>query len=318
MKTTVLSIAAVFTVCVAHANGADILKLETSQAAVEVALRGGRILSFKVKGDDVLWRPRTWRLEGLDWAHGGLPLCWPWFGRKGPDLKNMHGFVRVQTFSVRQKKEGRDQCELVLGLSSDAETRKIWPYDFDLEYRIVLTDRLRLELKTTNTGTQPFPLTVGFHPYFAIGERDRAIVTGTDGMRFCDSRVTTEFDRVWRGDLLLTSSFDHVFVEPCGTAFHAIRDPVRKRRIGLSSSGAAQLVVWSADADEPAVTNPAPGELAVGDWRRFVCVEPAILWKEAERTVVPGGTHLLTAEIDVSSVDANEKVPGGSAVPTRE
>ena len=289
----------------------DAVWLETAHASAEVSLHGGRILSFAVGGDEVLWRPRAWRLEGERWAHGGIPLCWPWFGSSGPDPKVIHGFVRTQRFAVRRQSRGQARCELVLGLSSNAETKRRWPCDFDLEYRIVLTDRLRLELKTVNTGTQPFLLTAGFHPYFAIGDRDRTVVTGTDGMKFCDSRVTTEYRDVWRGDMPLTSSFDHVFVDPRDTAFHAIRDPVRRRTIGLSSAGAARLVVWNPGAEEQAWADPAPGALAIGDWRHIICVEPAILWKEAARTVEPGGTHLLTAEITSAPADPAGKALGG-------
>ena len=291
---------------VAFSAAADPVRLETAQAAAAVSLCGGRILSFTVKGDEVLWRPRAWRWESEGWTHGGLPLCWPWFGMDGPNPTNMHGFVRTQTFAIRRKELGRERCELVLGLSSNAATRKRWPHDFDLEYRIVLTDRLRLELKTANTGREPFQLTTGFHPYFAIGDRDRTTVTGTDGMKFCDSRVTTAFGSVWKGDMPLTASFDHVFVEPRATAFHAIMDPVRRRRITLSSSGAAQLVVWCPGVEDPAEANPEPGELAIGDWRRFACVEPAILWQEAARTVAPGTNHVLVAEIAVEPMTAEK------------
>ncbi len=280
------------------------IRLETQRAVADISLHGGRVLSFRVKGDEVLWRPREWRLEGEGWAHGGIPICWPWFGRSGDDPNVMHGFARCLTFSVRRKTVGADRCELVIGLASDAGTRKRWPYDFDLEYRIVLTDRLRLELKTTNTGKRPFKLTAGFHPYFLIGDRDKAVVTGTDGMKFCDSRVTMEYDSVWKGDMALTSAFDHVFVEPNETAFHAINDPVRRRRIELTSAGAARLVVWNPGNDELAAATPQPGCLAAGDWRNLVCVEPAILWKEAARTVAPGGTHLLAAEIALSRKSA--------------
>lgn len=313
MKTKTLFAVSVLAASLVQAADTDLIKLETALASAEVSLQGGRILSFKAKGDEVLWRPRAWRLDGEEWAHGGIPLCWPWFGASGPDPKVIHGFVRTQRFSVRRQSKGRNRCELVLGLSSSAETKKRWPYDFDLEYRVLLTDRLQLELKTANTGTQPFQLTAGFHPYFAIGDRDRTVVTGTDGMKFCDSRVTNEYCNVWRGDMPLTASFDHVFVEPRGTAFHAIRDPVRGRTIGLSSVGAARLVVWNPGTEEPAWADPAPGALAVGDWRHLVCVEPAILWKEAARTVEPGGTHLLTAEIASVPADSTGKASGDGA-----
>ena len=308
MKATLLFAVTVPVVGVIFSTRADPVKLETVQASAEVSLHGGRILSFKVKGDEVLWRPKAWRLEGEGWAHGGLPLCWPWFGVKGPNPTNMHGFARTQMFSLRRKTIAPARCELMLGLSSNEATRKRWPYDFDLEYRIILTDRLRLELKTTNTGKEPFQLTTGFHPYFAIGERDRTTVTGTDGMKFCDSRVTMDFNSVWKGDMPLTSTFDHVFVEPRGTAFHALVDPVRRRRIGLSSWGAARLVVWCAGLEDPAEENPMPGELTIGDWRHLACVEPAILWRDAALTVAPGTNHVLSAEIAIEPMPAERSL----------
>ena len=242
-------------------------------------------------------------------------MCWPWFGSSGPDPKVKHGFAHLRKFSLRQKHETRERSELVLGLSADAETRRLWPYDFDLEYRITLTDRLRLELKTVNTGKETFQFTTGFHPYFAIGDRDRTVVTGTDGMRFCDSRKTRALDSVWHGDLPLLSSFDHVFVEKGPTAFHAIEDAARGRRIELSSGGAARLVVWNPGSEEPAEENPAPGKLAAGDWRRLICVEPAILWKEAARSVAPGASFVLWAAIALAPSAGSVPNHSGS-VPT--
>ena len=300
----------------AEASGkSSVITLQTEKATVEVSLWGARILSLKIRGDEVLWRPREWRLEGSGWAHGGIPLCWPWFGASGPDPKVKHGFARVRKFSLRRKHETRERSELVLGLSADVETRRLWPHEFDLEYRITLTDRLRLELKTANTGKETFRFTTGFHPYFAIGDRDRTLVTGTDGLKFCDSRVTIEYDSVWHGDMKLLSSFDHVFVEKGATAFHAIEDAARGRRIELSSGGAARLVVWNPGSEELAEENPAPGRLAVGDWRRMVCVEPAILWKEAARSVAPGASYVLWAEIALAPSACSGSVPTVGSVP---
>ena len=289
--------AAVACASVACAADGELLRIATEKASLELSLQGGRVTSFRVRGDELLWRPRIWRLGGKGWAHGGIPLCWPWFGASGPDPAVAHGFAWKRTFELRSKSETPTRSELVLGLRSDDATRRLWPHDFDLEYRIVLTDRLHLQLTTWNIGKEPFLLTAGFHPYFALGDRDRAWVTETDGMRFCDSRATTEYGKVWSGDLKLLSSMDHVFVEPKGQAFHAIVDPVLSRRIGVASSGAARLVVWNPGEDFAVDDMPAPGALAKGDWRHLICVEPAILWREAARTVAPGATHVLSAEI---------------------
>ena len=258
------------------ATDSSVMKLATSHSSMEVSLWGARILSLKIRGDEVLWRPREWRLErGEGWAHGGIPLCWPWFGSSGPDPKVKHGFAHLLKFSLRRKHETQERSELVLGLSADAETRRLWPHEFDLEYRIILTDRLRLELKTVNTGKETFRFTTGFHPYFAIGERDRTVVTGTDGMRFCDSRKTRALDSVWKGDMPLLSSFDHVFVEKGPTAFHAIEDAARGRRIegaGGGEPGARKAFGRRlAAADLRGTGHPLEGGRAFGFARRFVC-----------------------------------------------
>ena len=256
-------------------------------------------MSFKTGGEEVLWRPKAWNHKGDKWCHGGIPLCWPWFGKSGPTPNVAHGFAWRSRFEVRSRKNSDGRSELVLGLKPTDASRKEWPFEFDLEYTIVLSDTLSLRLKTTNTGTEAFHLTAGFHPYFFIGDRDRSCVTGTDGMKYCDSRLTTKYDSVWKGNMNLTSSFDHVFVEPYPTALHKIIDPLLDRRVSVSSSGAARLVVWNPGAEEEAFENPGPGQLAVGDWRHLVCVEPSILWKEAAVELKPGAVHELKAEISL-------------------
>ena len=255
-------------------------------------------MSFKTGGEEVLWSPKSWNHKGDKWCHGGIPICWPWFGSSGPSTNN-HGFAWRSAFEVRSKKSSPERAELVLGLKPSAATRKEWPHEFDLEYSIILTDTLKLVLKTRNTDSKPFILTAGFHPYFFIGDRDRTVVTGTDGMKYCDSRLTTEYNSVWKGNMKLLSSFDHVFVEPYPTASHTVVDPLLDRRVTVTSAGAKRLVVWNPGVEEQAWEKPAPGDLAIGDWRHLVCVEPAILWKEAAIDMKPGAEHEMTAEISL-------------------
>lgn len=299
MKTFGFAAIALLASTTALADDPSIITLQTERSSAVVSLHGGRVMSFMTGGEEVLWKPKAWNHKGDRWCHGGIPLCWPWFGRSGPNTNVTHGFAWRSKFAVRDRKISANRCELVLGLVPTAAARKEWPHDFDLEYTIELTDTLKMRLKTKNTGAKPFMLTAGFHPYFFIGDRDRTVVTGTDGMKFCDSRQTTEYSSVWKGNMKLTSSFDHVFVEPYPTALHKIIDPVLDRCISASSSGAKRLVVWNPGAEEEAFEKPAPGDLAIGDWRHLICVEPAILWKDAAVTVQPGSTHELVTEISL-------------------
>ena len=299
MKAIVSIAAAVFAAGAVFAEGADVIRLETERSSALVSLHGGRVMSFKTGGEEVLWSPKSWTHKGGGWCHGGIPICWPWFGKSGPSPDVAHGFAWRSRFEVRSRKSTAERCELVLGLKPTDSMRGEWDHEFDLEYRIVLTDVLKLTLSTKNTGSKPFMLTAGLHPYFFIGDRDRTVVTGTDEMKYCDSRLTMKYDSVWKGDMKLTSSFDHVFVEPAPSALHKIVDTLLDRRISVASSGAARLVVWNPGVEEEAFENPAPGKLAVGDWRHLVCVEPAILWKEAAVAVKPGAVHELNVEISL-------------------
>lgn len=298
MKTTIFSSLAFIAVSAAFAQAPSMITLQTETSSAVLSLHGGKIMSFKTGGEELLWSPKAWSNDEGKWCHGGIPLCWPWFGRSGSDTNVMHGFAWRSKFEVRSKKSSPVRSELVLGIVSSDVTRREWAHEFDLEYTVVLTDRLSLRLRTKNTGKEPFAITAGFHPYFFIGDRDRTIVTGTDGMSYCDSRVGMNFDRVWKGDLKLLDAFDHVFVEPRSAAIHKIVDPLLDRCVSVVSTGAKRLVVWNPGTANES-DNPAPGNLATGDWRHFVCVEPAILWKEAAVEVQPGAVHELMAEISL-------------------
>ena len=304
MKTFISSLVMACAVSTVSAETPSIVSLETERSSAVVSLHGGRVMSFKTGGEELLWSPKSWNHNGDRWCHGGSPLCWPWFGRSGPTPAVAHGFAWRSRFEVRSRKSSAGRSELVLGLKPTDATRKEWPYEFDLEYTVVLTGKLSLRLRTKNSGKVPFALTAGFHPYFFIGDRDRTTVTGTDDMSYCDARTGKDLDSVWNGDLKLLDAFDHVFAEPRSSALHKIVDPLLDRCVSVASTGAKRLVVWN-PGTEDASDNPGPGDLATGDWRHFVCVEPAILWRDAAVDVQPGAVHELTAEISLAKGAGN-------------
>ena len=305
--TGILSVAALAATAVTSAyvnadNQFVTLCTEKAKASAKIALDGARVVSFRVGGDEVIWNTRVPGRPQASWNHGGIPVCWPWFGSSGGHGKDsMHGFAKSSRFEVVATSAGNDRAQAVLRLRSDERTRQIWPHDFELIYEATLTDTLRLSLLTVNTGTTPFSFTAGFHPYFRLGDRSKARVTGTDGLRFCDSRVKMTLDETWRGDLDLSASagYDHVFDEKGASAVHMIVDPSLGRRICETSSGVTRLVIWTPEEKEEAEDNPGPGKLGVGDWRYFACVEPAFLWDGREITLHPGERQQFDFEISV-------------------
>ena len=292
-------------ICAALALAAPSVELATAKASARIELDGARVVSFRVGGDEVLWNPRVRGEVGANWNHGGIPVCWPWFGAPAADAEGgpgIHGFVKNCRFEVVSTSSCADRAQAVLRLVADEHTRRMWPHDFELVYEATLTDTLRISLRTANTGSDAFSFTAGFHPYFRVGERARAYVTGVDGLVFCDSRAKMELDEVWSGDLKLDASYDHVFDERGASSYRSIVDPVLGRSIYVTASGVSRLVIWAPDAEEYASELQSPGRLVAGDWRRFVCVEPAFLWKGREIALSPGERHQFVCEISVSAL----------------
>lgn len=277
------------------AKASETVCLSTPQATCEIARVGARVTSFKVRGEEILFAPRSWKHGGGSFSSGGIPVCWPWFGASGPEGSQKHGFAHSIPFKV---KSGSESCVVLRAVSSD-ETRKLWPYDFELEYTVSLDDdALVLQLETVNTSSEPFLLNGGFHPYFLVGERDKSVVKGLDGKMYCDSRVTVKFDSKWEGDLAVTSAYDHVFASVDGE--YSLVDGARALTVNISAKGNKRLVVWNPGDARRVEEPPPPGALGTGDWRRFVCVEPATLWRDQSFNLAPGEKNVMSVRISIN------------------
>lgn len=269
-------------------QGAPIVAIANQYGSAEISLFGAQVLSYKPTGNHpVLYTPKDIAFGPDKADHGGIPVCWPWFGKNGPEGSYGHGFARRSLWRVAGSEYSEDITEVTLALDCTEETKKLWPHDFELQLKISVSMKLNMGLKTTNTGTEPFEITEGFHPYFLVRDRDAVTVRGLDGCAFCDARKTRVTDSVWTGDLKFNTEYDHVFtVTKCE---FAIIDPGLRRAIAIASRGNAKLVCWN-----PGAVDLPDRNLGADDWRKFVCVEPATLFKEdASITVKPGESHEL-------------------------
>ena len=269
--------------------------LANQYGSAEVALLGANVLSYRPTGhSDVLFRPSKRPGECYnrgDSFHGGIPVCWPQFGNRFSRDLPQHGFARKLVFDVRGTEYTEEKTEITLGLKSDDETRKLWPHDFDLEYRISITMKLNLTLTTRNTGAEPFAFNCGFHPYFLLRERDSVTVKGLAGLEFFNG-VENRAGGRQEGDLVMDHATDHIFSLPDAPKHEAaILDPGLRRAIAMVYSGGCRTVVWN-----PGPEDKPESDLAPDDWRHFVCVEPVSDWPGG-RTIGAGDEHVLCASI---------------------
>jgi galactose mutarotase-like enzyme len=150
------------------------------------AEHGARILRWEKAGREII----TWP-DDADWSkilkvRGGNPILFPFVARHFVDGKNelwrdatgtvrpmpQHGFARDAKFSVV---EGGPDNLLRMRLTDSAETRAIYPFNFQFDVVVALHSGSRLEVtfETTNTGDAPLPYYPGHHFYFKLPHQER-------------------------------------------------------------------------------------------------------------------------------------------------
>lgn len=76
-----------------------------------------------------------------------------------------HGFARDMIFDIVNK----SQNSVTFSLHSTEESRKMYPFDFELHIIYTLTENsLDVEYKVINNGNSPMPFSIGAHPAFSL------------------------------------------------------------------------------------------------------------------------------------------------------
>ena len=279
-------------VCYSMDRGERTAILSNDFGRLELSLKGAQIRSWVPRGGtEVLFRPADMAFRGTADNRGGIPVCWPWFGRNGEEGSLAHGFARYTAFEVRGTHESSDGTSIVLGLPPSDETRKTWPYDCDLEYTVELGRELRLKLETKNVGMKAAWITEGLHPYWKVSDRRKVAVTGLDGLPYCFADLGREATAKWKGDFIPATHYDHVFWR--GDRAATVVDPGAGREIRVSGTGYNKYVIWT------------PPEFKAGDFENlmpenafdFVCVEPATLFREDGYSLEPGKSHVTEVRV---------------------
>lgn len=98
-------------------------------------------------------------------------------------MAGQHGFARTLPWTVKSFNGDR----AVLSLSHSEHTMKLWPYEFALEFEVVLNESsLTCSFAVKNLGKCAFDFTSLLHTYFAIGEISSVRIEGLQGLKYLD------------------------------------------------------------------------------------------------------------------------------------
>lgn len=130
--------------------------------------QGAELISLKDTNNEYIWEgnPEFWGKHS--------PILFPIVGtlknntytHKGEQYNmTRHGFARDNYFAVKE----HYSKSVTFSLASNDETKKQYPFDFEMELKYTLKDKtLSLDYTVKNNGTDYMPFSLGAHPAFAL------------------------------------------------------------------------------------------------------------------------------------------------------
>ncbi|MBQ9080492.1 MAG: aldose 1-epimerase family protein [Clostridia bacterium] len=251
--------------------------IHNDKLTITVNERGAELFSVKsTDGTEYLWQGTApyWNSR----ASNIFPVCGRFFGgkytyRDESYEMRCHGFARGTDFAL----ESADDNSLVFTLIGNDETKKVYPFDFELKIIYTLEgNTLNCRFHITNTGDDILPFATGGHPGFNVPL--------ADGLSFEDYYV--DFGNIEN----LTKM---IFSDTCFVTGKDENYPLRDGRyIDLKHSlfdndaiffkNVPTSVTLASNKDKHSVTVTCPQVKYFGLWHSplteapFVCLEPWI------------------------------------------
>ncbi|MEC6882397.1 D-hexose-6-phosphate mutarotase [Photobacterium piscicola] len=282
---TINALSDAVTVC--EYQGVKIIRIIHPMVEAGISLHGGHLLWFKPAGEkDVIWLSDNAEFDLTKAVRGGIPVCWPWFGKAGTPS---HGFARTSEWTLSQHRENEHGVIVSLTLEDNQQTREIWPHKFHNQITFEMNAELKVSLSSTNTDTQPWSFGGALHTYFNIADINNISITGM-GHTYLDS---TQAGKACQGSDVLTFSAetDRVYTQPQPTIL--IADKNNQRTIAVTNDGDNAAVIWNPWQQ----LSISMADMANNSFETMVCVESTIHTPTIE--LQPGQSHTLATRIAI-------------------
>lgn len=276
-------------VTIAQLDEVKIVRIQHGKATAAISLHGGHVLSFAPTSQpDLIWMSQDALFNGKTAIRGGVPVCWPWFGRIAVPA---HGFARTAEWELVEHRENDHGVIVELALFPSEHSLSIWPHMFEARLVVEISDELRISLVVKNIDDEAWTFSGALHTYLNVGDIRQANTTGM-GLEYLDS---LQGGKVCQGDdtLVLNNTIDRVYTSPETSI--SVKDPVLDRDINVTNEGHNSVVLW----------NPwAEGAKGLGDmnddgYQTMLCVESTLHANRIEEgmTLQPGESHTLSTTL---------------------
>ena len=197
------------------ASGLVIAEISNPQASASLCLQGAHLMTWKPRSQavPVIWLSRDAKLAAGKSIRGGVPVCWPWFGRMHPNPVSPDTVSRELCHGRWWKRilDRMASTRLTLRLMESEKTRAQWPYASKLDLTVIVGDTLHMELTTENTGATDFVIGEALHTYFQIGDIGAVRVKGLENCEYWD-KVGGSALKKQTGAISFSGETDRVYI----------------------------------------------------------------------------------------------------------
>ena len=266
------------------------IDIENEFGSARLTLHGAHVTSFiPAGGDEVLWMSEKSVFAPEKAIRGGIPLCWPWFGKHKtvPELPT-HGYARLCDWEVASVSSCPEGDGVELHLAPEKVPAKWQPLPVELTFQAAVEKDgvLRLVLSMLNCGEQPVTISTAMHTYFAVDAIENVAIDGLEDVRFMDTLNNTECCE--SGPIRINRETDRVYLD-CEEDI-SLRDG--RHCTEILRDGSRSAVVWN-----PWIAKAKRMEdFGDEEYRRMVCIESANALEDA-RILEPDGFHVLASAI---------------------
>jgi D-hexose-6-phosphate mutarotase len=263
-------------------GGLPKINITTGRSTAEIYLHGAHVTGFQKNGEPpLLFMSRLSQFVAGKAIRGGVPVCFPWFGRREGNVA--HGFARITEWDLIETTATPDGGVTVRFRLPSTAANAAWPA-YRAELVVAVTDQLAMELIATNeSADRNFDFENCLHTYFAVGDIRDVSIAGLNGAPFDDFAAGAGGARKVENDsvLRITKETNRVYPDATGTV--EIRDQKFQRTIRVEKSNSHSTVVWN-----PWTTQLTPG-FDPAEHRQMVCVESGNV-KQNKISLPPGKT----------------------------
>lgn len=228
-----------------------------------IALQGAHLLSWQpVDQQPVIWLSEKALFKKGQAIRGGIPICWPWFGKIATPS---HGFARNLPWQLTEYKEDNDVINIFFMLKDDASTQALWPHSFRLVNHITISKN-QLDIQLTSFGH--FDFTSALHTYLNIGNISQTTIYGL-GKDYFDSLTNTQV-KTDDEELTVHAEIDRIYNQP--PAITQVSDNSQQRKLIMTHYNHHDIVVWN-----PFDKAKQMIDMNVDSYKTMICVETACI-----------------------------------------